>query len=230
MPTSPCSSAKKPTSCRVPTTPATTSPTRAANRWPTSKARASDRPGYRSRSAPRGAFLLAGVGALELLDVELFHAHHRLHGALSGGLVVAGDHLHDDGRHHLPRQAVAVLQPAALLRRRVAALGQTIPVMVDLVLRLAIDLERDGRRELEFRPGVERRERLPVERKRNGQHAGRPLEVALGVLLAVARHLAYPGRGEDVRIKLHRRLGLAVEPQAGRDFLQAFHARSPGSD
>jgi len=63
-----------------------------------------------------------------------------------------GEVLFHEVRHHLPRQAEPVFEPAALLSGGVAALGELVPVAVGFRLVLAEDLERDGLVELENRP------------------------------------------------------------------------------
>src|SRR6185312_6695147 len=93
--------------------------------------------------------LLTFVGLTELGDVELLHLEHRLHRPPR----LLGVAVHDepgelDGRD-LPRETEAVLEPAALLRLLVAARAELRQVAVDLVLRLAHDLERDRFVELE---------------------------------------------------------------------------------
>src|SRR3954468_22126952 len=90
---------------------------------------------------------------LQGADVELRHAHQGGQDALRPAGV--GQELRQDGGDDLPRQAEAVLEPAALLGRGVAAGPELLPVAVDLVLRGARDLERDGLVELEDRPAVE---------------------------------------------------------------------------
>ena len=55
--------------------------------------------------------------------------------------VGVAEQLAQGGRDDLPRQAVAVLQPAA--RALLAALGERDPQLVDLLLRLAVHEERD---------------------------------------------------------------------------------------
>src|SRR5262245_62943445 len=92
---------------------------------------------------------LSRVCALEPGDVDLLHLEHGLHHA-SGPLRVGVAHpLEEDAGHDLPGHAVLVLEPAALLCLRVATQGERVPVMVDLRLRLAVDLKRDGFVELE---------------------------------------------------------------------------------
>ena len=90
--------------------------------------------------------------------------------ASCGGIAVA-DQLREHGRHDLPGQAVPVLQPATLLRLLVTADGQLGPEAVNLVLRIAHHLQRDGLAEFEVRPTVERGERLPFELESHGEGA-----------------------------------------------------------
>ena len=60
--------------------------------------------------------------------------------------------------HDLPGHAEAVREPPAL--RGLATVDETIPIVVDLGLGLAVDDERDRRRELEVGPAVEGHERV----------------------------------------------------------------------
>src|SRR5262245_33119581 len=93
--------------------------------------------------------LLAGVCLLEPRDVELLHLQQFLHHALRLARILVLEHPGELRRDDLPRDAVAVLQPAALLRLGVSALREFVPVVVDLRLGLAEDLEGDGFVELE---------------------------------------------------------------------------------
>jgi hypothetical protein len=67
---------------------------------------------------------------------------------------------------NLAGEAELILQPTALLRLRIAAIRQLLPVVIHLLLRRALDLERDGLVELENRAAVERGEWLSVQLKR----------------------------------------------------------------
>jgi hypothetical protein len=71
--------------------------------------------------------------------------------------------MRQDGRHHLPGEAEFILEPAALAF--LAALRQLAPEIIDIVLRLAGDLERDRLVELEMRAAIERDEALPFNLK-----------------------------------------------------------------
>ena len=91
---------------------------------------------------------------LQTFDIELLHLQHGLKGSLG----FCGVRISQDLGHNLPGEAKLILQPAALLRLRIAALGQPLPVVVYLLLRRALDLERDGLVELENLAAVERSE------------------------------------------------------------------------
>src|SRR6185436_11516498 len=124
------------------TTPrTTTSNTSARTRAATA---ASAAPACRARSAsPRRR---PGSLALECLlqrgEIELLHLEHRLRGALGLLAVLAGDHLVQRARHDLPRHAVLVLHPAALLLAAAVA-QERVVVAIDLLLILADHHERD---------------------------------------------------------------------------------------
>lgn|GEM_PF-3641913 len=71
-------------------------------------------------------------------------------------------HLDHAARHDLPREAVAVLDPAA------GHLGAAVdaerrPEAIDLGLIHAVDAERQRLAELELRPAIQRLERLPEQ-------------------------------------------------------------------
>ena len=93
------------------------------------------------------------------------------------------------------------LEPAT--SRFLAASRKLLPEVIDLLLRLAAHEERDGFRELELRPAVQRVELLAIEHKGRG-HRGD------------ADNLRVP---EDGRVKCCGLLGLAVEPQERSDLL-----------
>src|SRR5438309_6493379 len=86
-------------------------------------------------------------------DVQLAHLEHRVHRAPGPLRVRVREQLLHAGRHDLPRQPVAVLEPAA--RPLLTALGQPLPVVVDLVLVHAGDLEGDGLVKGELRTAVD---------------------------------------------------------------------------
>src|SRR6516162_7305658 len=78
---------------------------------------------------------------LEGSDVELRHPHQGGQDALRSTAVRAGKEQRQDGGDDLPRQPVAVLEPPAPPRR--AARRQLLPQLVQLLLRPAIDRQRD---------------------------------------------------------------------------------------
>src|SRR5687768_2291312 len=74
-------------------------------------------------------------------DVELLHLQERRCDALGAGGVAAAQHLDERIRHHLPGEPELVLEPAA--GALAAAAGDELaPVVVDLRLIRAVDLER----------------------------------------------------------------------------------------
>ena len=88
-------------------------------------------------------------------DSGSFHFQHGLKGPLGFGGIGIHEHFGQDPGDHLPGEAELVRQPAALLSLRRAALGQPRPVVIHFLLRLALDLERDGFIELENRASIE---------------------------------------------------------------------------
>src|SRR5574340_43763 len=135
--------------------------------------------------------------AFERGDVEFLHAHHRHHCAVDTAGVRIGDEVDQPIRHDLPRQAVAVGEPAALLRFRRAVCAEFFPVMIDLGLRLAMYDERHRRAELEMRSAVERGETLAVEFEFDRHRRPGGLTVLFPARFAVARDLDDARVGED---------------------------------
>jgi len=146
---------------------------------------------------------------LQLGDLDLCHAQHGLHGPLGPAGIGVPEQLEERGWHDLPRDAEAVLEPSALALQ--PALGQSVPVVVDLVLVCAEGLERTGLAEGELRPAVEPHVLLPVQAEADGHGAafgrGRPW--------TVAGHPTDTGVGKDRGVVRCCLLGLSVEPQAG---------------
>src|SRR5262249_774680 len=77
--------------------------------------------------------------------------------------------------------------------------------------------------ELEERPAVERGERLAVELELDGQDraGGAPVDLVAGFAVAADRDDARVL--EDARVVAGGLLGFVVEPQAGRDAMDACH-------
>src|SRR5262249_10538773 len=117
------------------------------------------------------------------------------------------------------------LQPAA--RPLLAALGEPAPEIVDLLLGLAMDLERDRLVEFEMRAAVEGDKLLPGDLELRGHDRSRRFSVNLVSLFPVAADPADPGILEDGNVEPRRLLGLRVEPQAGRDLLRGDRHSCP---
>ena len=79
------------------------------------------------------------VRRLELSHNQLFHPHHRLHGAPGSLPIGTGKQRHRFPRHDLPGQAEAVAQPAAG-HRRAAARNQGLSGS----LNVAVAIRPDG--------------------------------------------------------------------------------------
>src|SRR6185436_272774 len=107
----------------------------------------------------------------------------------------------------LPGETELVFEPAALALLSTVR-GQLRPEVVDLLLCLTVDEERDGFRELELGPGVQRHELLALELERAGHQRSGFSGTSLGV----------PARAEDLRVledrgvELHRLFGVVVKP------------------
>src|SRR5262245_43571322 len=108
------------------------------------------------------------VGALERRNVELLHLQERFRHPLRLLDVAIAKHGGQYRWHDLPREAEAVLEPAA--GALFAALAQLAPEVVDLLLRLTSHLERDGLVEREVRPAIQSGERVASETEGHGHH------------------------------------------------------------
>src|SRR5262249_29688924 len=107
-------------------------------------------------------------GGLQCRQVELAHLQHRLHRAVGALRVGVREHLFHAGRHHLPGEAEAVPEPTALAL--LSAVGELLPEVVDLILGLAFDRERDRLVEAELRAAVDADEPLAVELELDCHH------------------------------------------------------------
>src|SRR5580704_10758827 len=160
---------------------------------------------------------LSGKCALQAFDIEFLQLQHGLKGPLGFCGVRIGEQLRQDLGYNLPGEAKLILQPAALLRLRIAALGQPLPVVIHFLLGRALNLKRDGLVELENGSTVERGEGLSVQLKGHRQHRPGRLPVDFLSGLRIARD------GDDFRVfenggvKAGGVFGLVVEPQAGAD-------------
>src|SRR5207245_9929997 len=127
--------------------------------------------------------------------------------------ILVSQHLPQGRWNDLPRQAILVLQPAALIFSTTR--GQLLPQLVYLLLCLTVHEQRDGRRELELRATVQGVELLSLELERRGHD--RPLWP--WPCRAVSRDAQRLRILEDRHIEIHRLFGLAVEPQERDDLL-----------
>src|SRR3954470_5878161 len=108
------------------------------------------------------------VRVLQPLDIDLVHLQHGLHYPLGFFAILVLQHLAENTRYDLPREAIFVLQPAASLPRAAAG-GQLVPKLVNFLLRLATHKQRDGWSEGELWAAVQRVERLPFQLE-GGRH------------------------------------------------------------
>src|SRR5215203_4269084 len=102
------------------------------------------------------------VRVLQHLEVEALHLHHGCLGptGLLGGRVT--EEAHEQGRDDLPREAEGVHEPAALALLT-AAVDQRVGDLVDLLLRLDADEQRERVGELVHGPAVHQRQRLSLQ-------------------------------------------------------------------
>ena len=90
---------------------------------------------------------------LDLRDVDLFHLHHRLEGALCLA-ATSGKRLHQRARSDLPGEAPAILAPTALTFLAAVA-NDRAPIAIRLFLIVRRDLKRKGLTVFERRATVE---------------------------------------------------------------------------
>ena len=118
---------------------------------------------------------------------------------------------------NLPREAIAILDPAALLGLRHGR--QRVAQAVDLGLRLDWNLERHRFVELEERPAVETREALSHQRELDHEHVAR---LARRIVARRAMDSVDTAVGQDRGIEVRGFLGRAVEPETRRDLGRRF--------
>jgi hypothetical protein len=118
--------------------------------------------GWAGSRAPAPA-RLAFIRARECITIDRLHVKHGLYGSSGCCRIEVTEHLGQPGGHHLPGDAVFVLEPAALLGRGLPARRELLLVIVHFCLRLAMDLERSGLLEREHRAAVEGGKRLPIQ-------------------------------------------------------------------
>src|SRR5438067_11529232 len=110
-------------------------------------------------------------------------------------------------RKNLPRETEFVFEPAARPRR--SAIGRKfLPEIIDLLLCLAIHVERDRFGELELRSAIERDESNAIERKIHRHHAAlRPR-----TSLAVTRYSIDLRILKNAEVEFGRLLRFRIEP------------------
>src|SRR5436309_10618673 len=121
-------------------------------------------------------------------------------------------------RYHLPGETVFIGEPTAL--HLLAATGsEFFPVIIDLLLRLAVDHERDRCGELELRPAVQGHELLSIQLERHRHHRALLPRRFLSGVMSHPFDLRILEHGD---IKFRCLLGLIIEPQKWSDFLHPY--------
>src|SRR3954468_2632711 len=157
-------------------------------------------------------------GAAQRRDVDLAHLQHRLHGAAAALVAGRAQQLVHALGPDLPGQAEAVLEPPA--RALLPAVAELLPVVVDLGLVGALDLEGHRLAEGELGAAVDADKALAVQLPFDGHDGARLARP--GLVVVVGRDDA--GVREDRDVELGRLLGLGVVPQARDD---ARHGAAP---
>src|SRR5436189_6469156 len=104
---------------------------------------ASDTLGNRAiRDLPARSILCRIARFLKVRDDDLRHLHQGIPDGFRFLRIRIGHQPAQSGWHDLPRQSEPVLEPATLALR--PAVGQLLPEVIDLLLRLAVDEQRDG--------------------------------------------------------------------------------------
>src|SRR5262245_37408272 len=133
----------------------------------------------------------SGMGPLQGRNVDLLHLQHGFHDTSCLLGILVRQQLRQHVGNDLPGQAELVLQPPA--RRFLSALGKFAPEIVDLFLRLTVDLERYRLVELEMRTAIKSEEFLPFDFELHGHDRSRFPSMNLISFLAVAADLSDPG-------------------------------------
>jgi hypothetical protein len=150
------------------------------------------------------------VGLLQRVDVKPHHLHHGFHNARGFVAILIVEHLWQDVRDDLPRDAKCVLQPATL-HRRAAVRDQDVPQPVDFGVVLTRDDQRHRVVEAVVRSAVERVILLSGERAIDEEGFA-----CCGTrrVDACAQHPIDARVEKNRRIKLHGLFRLAIEPEA----------------
>jgi hypothetical protein len=167
-----------------------------------------------------------GLRVLQRCDVDLLHLQHRVHDAAGLGAIGIGEEAWKSGGDDLPGHSEFVFEPRALLRVGIAAFRELVPVVIDLGLRLAADLKRDGCGEFELRSAVQRGEGLPFQFEGDGHRRPRLFAVNLFSGFAVAADVRDARVVENRNVEIRCLLALIIEPEAGSDLLFVEHGFS----
>src|SRR5215204_3791118 len=135
---------------------------------------------------------------VDLDDVDLAHLQHPPHHLGCSLTVGIPQQIRQHCRHHLPPDAVLVLEPAALARLSLSR--ECVPVVVDLFLIRARDRERHRLGEGKLRSAVEDLERLPIDLKFDEYDRG----VDIWADIAEPIDIQDPGVLEDRDVTLYR--------------------------
>src|SRR5207249_7792221 len=149
-------------------------------------------------------------------EIDLFHRHQRMHQPLHPSRILAP--LVPLVRHYLPGKTVFIRKPAAV-HFLSATRRELFPVIIDLLLRLAVDHERDRCGELELRPAVQGHELLSIELERYRHHRALLPRRFLSGVMSHPFDLRILEHGD---IKFRCLLGLIIEPQEWSDFLHPY--------
>src|SRR6266498_3824534 len=132
-------------------------------------------------------------------------------------MVFVVQHVDQNSRDDLPRQTKSVCQPAA--SAFLPAFGKFFPKIIHFFLRLAVNNKRDGLGEFEHRTAVEPHESLPLKLEFNRHDRSFWPAGFFGCFFAIAGNSSDLGIFENGGVKLHRLLGVVIEPQKWSDFL-----------
>jgi hypothetical protein len=159
----------------------------------------------------RSSFVISPCGLFQGGDVDLVHFHHRVHDARCFRFIGIGQHIAENDRVDLLGESEFVFEPAALPGRSAIG-GKFLPEIIDLILGLAVDRERDRFSELELRSAVERHELDSVERKFHCHDRSRRSTGFLGGFFAITRDLPDLRILENADVEFSCLLRFRIEP------------------
>ncbi|KEY83019.1 hypothetical protein BA78_8859 [Aspergillus fumigatus] len=146
--------------------------------------------------------------------VQFLHLDHLVRHARFPLQIRITQHLLQPSWDNLPRKPKLIGHPSALLFRFIAPVFQVVPVVVDLVLILTVDLEGDRPREFELGAAIQSCKSLSVQFEFNNHNAACLSPVVLFSSFGVALDCCDLGVGEDGDVESGGFFGLAVEPEA----------------